>query len=205
MPGKRSAAAAVAMAAVGAVLLRERRNPQACPYSQRWMLHFPRPWISTDRLIEVLDPRPGERLLELGPGTGVQTLPVADRLRPGGVLDALDVQQEMVDDLMGRARDQGVTNLRPRQGDATEVPYEDQSFDGAYLVTVLGEIPDQDAALRELRRVLRPAGRVVFGETLLDPHFVAIGALTRRAEAAGLRFERKLGPAPGFYARFTSP
>jgi SAM-dependent methyltransferase len=206
MARKRTLIAAAALGGGAVLVLRERRNPQACPYSQRWMLDFPRPWLSTDRLIDVLEPRPGERILEIGPGTGVQTLPVARKLAPFGTLDALDVQQEMLDDLMERARGEGIDNVRPIRGDAGLLPYEDAAFDAAYLVTVLGEIPDQAAVLRELHRVVKPGGRVVFGEIpMLDPHFVRFPVLVSRAEAAGLRFERRLGPGLGFYARFRRP
>jgi SAM-dependent methyltransferase len=202
MPSRRALAAGAA-AALTAGLVRERISPSACPYSQRWLLQVPRPWLSTGRLLEVLQPRPGERLLEVGPGTGIQTLPVARALEPGGTLDVFDVQQEMLDALMGRARDQGVSNLRPTQGDGRRLPYEDDAFDGAYLVTVLGEIPDQEAALAELRRVVKEGGRVVFGEIpLFDPHFVRFPVLVRRAEAAGFRLDGRRGPGLGFYARF---
>jgi ubiquinone/menaquinone biosynthesis C-methylase UbiE len=153
----------------------------------------PHPFITRARLREILDPRPGERLLELGPGTGYYTLPVAEWLSPDGRLDVLDVQQEMLDHTLGRASERGLTNITPRLADARELPYDDDSFDGAYLVTVLGEIPDQDAALRELARVLKPGGRIVVGELFGDPHMVTHSALSSRAEAAGLRVERKLG------------
>ncbi|MGI8585562.1 MAG: class I SAM-dependent methyltransferase, partial [Thermoleophilaceae bacterium] len=74
--GRRGAAIVGTVAGgVAAALVRERTNPSACPYSQRWMLGVPRPWLSVQRLIEVLEPRAGERLLEVGPGTGIQTLP----------------------------------------------------------------------------------------------------------------------------------
>ena len=80
-----------------------------------------------------------------------------------------------------RAREAGLGNMVPTQGDARELPYDDDAVDGAYLVTVLGEIPDQEAALRELARVVRPGGRVVVGELIGDPHWVIAG----RAPAPG--------------------
>ena len=181
-----------------------RTHPSACPYSQRWMLDFPRPGLSPERLREVLEPQPGERILELGPGTGIFSLPVAGWLAPDGRLDALDLQQEMLDHLMREAKGSGIANIEPVQGDATKLPYPDSTFEAAYLVTVLGEVPEQDAALRELRRVVKPEGRVVFGETPFDPHVVTLGSLRRRGEAAGLRFERRAGGPLGWFARFAA-
>jgi ubiquinone/menaquinone biosynthesis C-methylase UbiE len=170
-----------------------RTHPSACPYSQRFWVEAPHPFITRARLREILEPRPGERMLEVGPGTGYYSLPVAGWLSPGGSLDVVDVQQEMLDHTLGRAREKGIDNITPALADARELPFADDAFDGAYLVTVLGEIPDQDAALRELRRVVRPGGRIVAGELFGDPHMVTHGALARRAEAAGLLVDRKLG------------
>jgi SAM-dependent methyltransferase len=195
--------------AAGATLaggLYARRHPSACPYAQRWVLLPPRPGLSRERLLEALDPQPGERMLELGPGTGYYTLAVATALAPEGALAIFDLQQEMLDHTLRAATEQGVTNVEPRQGDATHLAYEDASFDAAFLVTVLGEVPDQEAALRELARVVKPGGRVVFGETMLfDPHVVTTGALKERAERAGLGFERRLGTPVGYFARFARP
>ncbi len=170
-----------------------RRNPSACPYSQRFWVEAPHPFITRERLRGMLEPTPGERLLEVGPGTGYYSLPVADWLSPDGRLDVLDVQQEMLDHTLRRAQEHGIDNITPSRADAREMPYPDDSFDGAYLVTVLGEIPDQDAALRELRRVVKPGGRIVVGELFGDPHMVTHSALAKRAGAAGLSVERKLG------------
>jgi ubiquinone/menaquinone biosynthesis C-methylase UbiE len=173
-----------------------RRYPSACPYNQRFWVQAPHPFITRARLLEALAPRPGETVLEVGPGTGYYTLTVA---RAAGRLHVFDVQQEMLDHTMRRAAEAGLSNVEPRQGDARSLPYADDSFDAAYLVTVLGEIPDQDAALRELRRVLRPGGRLVVGELFGDPHMVGERALRRRAAAAGLRFERRVGPRFGYF------
>ncbi|HEX8206439.1 MAG TPA: methyltransferase domain-containing protein [Solirubrobacteraceae bacterium] len=179
-----------------------RKNPSACPYGQRFWVEAPHPLITRKRLKAILDPRPGERLLEVGPGTGYYALPVAGWLAPGGTLELLDLQREMLDHTLGRAAEAGLDGIVATQADATDMPFEDASFDGAYLTVVLGEISDQEAALRELHRVVRPGGRVVVGELFGDPHWVSPGALTRRASAVGLRLERRLGTPLGYFARF---
>lgn len=195
-----------ALAATGAAAVWWRRNPSACPYGQRFWVEGPHPLITRPRLREALDPRPGERLLEVGPGTGYYSVPVAHWLGPDGHLALFDLQQEMLDHTLRRARERSVAGrMRATQGDARSLPFGDDEFDGAYIVCALGEIPDQDAALRELARVVRPGGRVVVGELAGDPHMVTAGALRRRAERAGMAFERRVGPALGYFARLSVP
>jgi ubiquinone/menaquinone biosynthesis C-methylase UbiE len=179
-----------------------RRNPSACPYNQRFWVEAPHPLITRPRLREALAPAPGQHLLEVGPGTGYYALEVAGWVAPEGRLDVFDLQQEMLDHTLGRAGERGIENVVPTQGDARELPYEDATFDAAYLVTVLGEIPDQEAALRELGRVVKPGGRIVVGELFGDPHWVSPSRLRARAERAGLRFEHRLGSPLGYFARF---
>jgi SAM-dependent methyltransferase len=190
---------------VAAAALWWRRNPSACPYGQRFWVEAPHPLITRERLREVLALRPGERVLEVGPGTGYYTLDVAEWVGEEGTVDILDIQREMLDHTMSRAGERGLANITPTESDARGMPYEDGSFDAAYLVTVLGEIPDQAAALRELARVLRPGGRLVVGELMGDPHYVGIKGMRLRAAAAGLEFERRSGSALGFFARFSKP
>jgi ubiquinone/menaquinone biosynthesis C-methylase UbiE len=190
------------LAAVGVGALWWRRNPSACPSNQRFWVEAPHPFITRERLREALDPQPGERVLEVGPGTGYYSLPVAGWIAPDGGLDIFDLQQEMLDHTMRRAQAEGIENLHSTRGDARSLPYPDASFDRAFLVTVLGEIPDQPRALSELRRVLKPGGRLVVGELFGDPHWVSPGALRRRAEESGLRFERSTGPRLGRFSAF---
>jgi ubiquinone/menaquinone biosynthesis C-methylase UbiE len=193
---------ALAALAVVAVAYWWRKNPSACPYGQRFWVEAPHPLITRERLHEALGPGPGERVLEIGPGTGYYTLDLAQWVGPAGEVEIFDIQQEMLDHTMEAARERGISNVRPTRGDARSLPYEDDSFDAAILITVLGEIADQDAALRELNRVLKPGGRLIVGELFGDPHMVTLGALRRRAEAAGLVFERHVGPKIGYFARF---
>jgi ubiquinone/menaquinone biosynthesis C-methylase UbiE len=196
----------LAAAALGviAVALWWRKNPSACPYSQRFWVDAPHPLITRERLREILEPAAGERVLEVGPGTGYYTLDMAEWVGPDGAIEIFDIQQEMLDHTMDRAAERALRNVKPTLGDAQDLPYEDDSFDAAVLITVLGEIPDQDAALRELRRVLKPGGRLITGELFGDPHYVTEGSLRSRSEAAGLSFERRVGPKLGYFARLTA-
>jgi ubiquinone/menaquinone biosynthesis C-methylase UbiE len=187
--------------AIGAGAVWARKNPSACPYSQRWMVDIPHPLITRARLREALEPSPGERILEIGPGTGYYTAELAGWVGLDGQVEVFDIQQEMLDHTMRRMAERGAANVAATQGDATALPYDDDSFDAVVLITVLGEIPDQDAALREIARVLRPQGRLVVGEMFLDPHVVTLAALERRGREAGLRRERALGSRLAYYAR----
>jgi ubiquinone/menaquinone biosynthesis C-methylase UbiE len=180
-----------------------RKNPSACPYKQHFFLEVPHPFLTRARLRRILAPKPGERVLEVGPGTGYYTLDIAQQIAPnGGVLDILDLQQEMLDHTMRKASERHITNIVPTQGDAQELPYPDDTFDAAYMTVTLGEVPEQDAALHELCRVLKPSGRLVVGEIFGDPHMVTFSSLRARAEAAGLRFEERLGGKLAYFACF---
>lgn len=202
-PRRRRQLLGVALAGLGAVGgLWYRRYTTPFPYSQRWMLDKELPHLTRERLCDALDPQPGERMLEIGPGTGLFSLPVAERLAPGGTLEIFDIQEVMLDHTLRNAEASGVTNITATCGDARELPYPHGHFHGAFMMTVLGEIGDQDRALAELRRVLRPDGRLVVGEFLFDWHAVGLGALTRRAARHGLHCRRRLGSRLSYIARF---
>jgi ubiquinone/menaquinone biosynthesis C-methylase UbiE len=192
---------ALAALVVIAAALWWRKNPSACPYGQRFFVEAAHPLITRDRLRQILEPESGERVLEIGPGTGYYTLDLAEWVGPDGAVEIFDIQQEMLDHTMERARERGISNLHPTLGDARSLPYDDDSFDAVALTTVLGEIPDPDAALREINRVLKPGGRLIVGELFGDPHMVTLSTLRRRAEAASLVFEGHVGPKLGYFAR----
>lgn len=191
------AAAAVTLAAA----LWWRKNPSACPYGQRFWVEAPHPIISRDRLRSVLRPLPGERLLEVGVGTGYYSHDLAEWVGPEGTLELFDLQQEFLDHVMRGAAERGLSNLVPTQGDATALPYEDASVDAVILTAVLGEIPDSGAALREIRRVLKPDGRLVVGELFGDPHFTTRASLARMGAEAGLELAERSGNWFGYFAR----
>lgn len=170
------------------------------PYAQRWLLSLPLPLLSQGRLDSMLELRHGERVLEVGPGTGLQALQTAPQLGPDGRLDIVDIQQEMLDHVMSRAVQRGLTNIVPAQADAHHMPFENSVFDAAYLVTALGEIPQPEVTLTELKRVVKPTGRIVVGE-FFDRHQVRRATLARHANAVGLHVNRLIGPPFSYYAQ----
>jgi SAM-dependent methyltransferase len=198
---------AIGLAALTAALDRwshalSRKHHGPMPAFFRWGLLWPRNLLDAAHLIRLLAPRPGERIFELGPGVGVHALPVAAALSPSGTLHVLDAQAKMLDHLARRAARAGVANLEATLADGRTLPYPASSFDGAYLIDVLGELPDARAALGELRRILKPDGRLVVGEHFLDPDFVSLRALEAVARDSGFALESRRGIRLIYLARF---
>ena len=81
-----------------------RVNPSACPYGQRFWVEAPHPIVTRDRLRSVLAPAPGERLLEIGPGTGYYTYDMADWVGPEGRVEIFDLQQKFLDHVIRGSR-----------------------------------------------------------------------------------------------------
>jgi protein-L-isoaspartate O-methyltransferase len=182
-----------------------RKNPSACPYGQKFWVEAPHPIITRERLREVLKPSPGDRVLEIGPGTGYYTLDMAEWVQPEGTIEIFDLQQEFLDHTMRRSQESGLSNVVPTQGDATDLPYEDDSIDAVVLTAVLGEIPDRATALREIARVLKPGGRLVVGELFGDPHFTTFNSLQGQCGDASMLLQDRSGNWFGYFARFGAP
>ena len=145
-------------------------------------------------------PRPGDRILDIGAGGGCYAHHFAVDVRPGGSVDILDSHPEMLGEAMRAAAARGLANMAPTLGDARYLPFEDATFDAAYLVAALGDMADIATALRELQRVLRADGRLVVGELHGDPHRVGPARLDEFATGARLRVTRRVDGLLGYVA-----
>jgi ubiquinone/menaquinone biosynthesis C-methylase UbiE len=168
-----------------------RRAP--CPSSLSWLVNSPfRRWYMR-RVIERIVIKPGETVLELGPGPGAFTVEAARRLGPEGKLIVVDIQPAMIAQVERRVRKARLNNVELHVADAYNLPVDDESVDRAFLVTVLPEIPNQARALAELRRVLKPMGMLSITEEFLDPDYQFPFETLRRAGASGFSLERRYG------------
>ena len=172
-----------------------------------WLAFGPRPsGIRRAMLLKILHPAQGEQMLEVGPGGGYYSRAVAGRLQANGRLVLVDIDRGMLDFTLRRLRSRGLeSSVQAFQSDATSLPFEDRSFDAAFLVAVLGEVTDPPAALRELFRVIRDGGRLVVGEALVDPHALPPDQLRRDASDAGFEFDRRTGGRSSYLVRFRRP
>ena len=117
------------------------------------------PWAN--ELIQRGEPRAGQHILDLACGTGVVTRLVAKQVPDTGRLVGADHSEEMLGVARVLAEEKGI-DAEWVKADAAELPFYDECFDLAFCQQALQFFPDRLAALRELRRVMKPGGRVVF-------------------------------------------
>ena len=101
---------------------------------------------------------PGMRVLDVGCGPGTITVGLARRVGPGGRVDAVDVEDSQVKATSDEAARRGIETVHARNGNATELPFEDRVFDVVHCHNVLVHVPSPEVAVREARRVLKPGG-----------------------------------------------
>jgi ubiquinone/menaquinone biosynthesis C-methylase UbiE len=133
--------------------------------------------------LNLLAPRPGERIVDVGAGTGLITLDIAARLKPGGKVVAVDPSAALLDHARGAAEAAGLSDVfEAHVGDGRALPFADRSFDAAFCHWVLLHVDPGAAIVGELKRVTRPGGRVMCVEMDWETAIVHPGerTLTRR-------------------------
>jgi ubiquinone/menaquinone biosynthesis C-methylase UbiE len=184
-----------------------RRWSIPCPSILAWSLEnkvFQR-FNGTRIVLDRLGFQPGQKVLEIGPGPGRLLIPAAIRVLPGGEAVGIDIQPAMIERLMRRAREAGITNLETIVGDATNPHVPEASFDIVFLCTALGEIPDRSAALAQCYRALKPGGVLSISEMFGDPHYQTQSVVRRLAEEVGFRFQSIEGGWWLYTANFVKP
>lgn len=159
---------------------------------------------SPARLVGSLPLAAEDVILELGCGPGFFSPTLAAKVSRGW-LHLFDFQAEMLQMARERLTKAGIRRFDCVRGDGQALPYRGGQFDLVLLVTVLGEVPDRLACLREVRRVLRPTGHLAISESRTDPDFHSLAALRSLADEAGFQFVRSRGPRWNYTAIFARP
>jgi ubiquinone/menaquinone biosynthesis C-methylase UbiE len=178
-----------------------------CPSILAWSFEskFLQRFNGTRIVLDRLGFKPGQNVLEIGPGPGRLLIPAAKRVLPGGKAAGIDIQPAMIERLKRRANEAGVTNLETVVGDATYPHVPEASFDIVFLCTALGEIPDRTAALAQCYRALKPGGVLSISEIFGDPHYQTRSVVRRLAEEVGFRFQSVEGGWRLYTAQFVKP
>ncbi|MBV7331951.1 methyltransferase domain-containing protein [Chloroflexi bacterium TSY] len=131
----------------------------------------------------------GMSVLDLGCGSGLFTIEMARMVGERGSVHAVDIQRPFLELTQARLVADGLEHrVTLHHSGAYQLPLPDDSIDLAVLVATLGEIPDKPHALAELHRVLKPDGRIVVSEELLDPAYVSSRLAGGWLEEAGFDY-----------------
>ncbi len=174
---------------IGRVLRRIR--PGLTPLQAVPQLTMPLRWQffgPPERILDRAGITPGMQVLEVGPGPGSITVPLAQRVsaRAGGSVTCIEIQPEMIALLSQRLQIAKVLGVEVLQGDGRQLPFPENRFDVVLLVDVVGETPNSLALFRECARVLKPDGVLAVTEQLIDPDFRLPGTLRKLAIKANL-------------------
>jgi len=161
-----------------------------------------------DKIIERSGVKPGMIVVDLGCGSGAFTPFVARAVGEQGKVYAVDIQPAMLQQLehkLAKAENQDIKNIELKQANAYDLPFEENSIDLVYMVTVLPEIPDRGRALREVRRVLKPDGILAVTEFLPDPDYPLRSTTVKLCQREGFVLDDNLGNLWNYTVRFSKP
>ena len=185
-----------------------RRFALPCPVWLRWLVEFDNPLSKTcrsDVIIQHLDLHPGMRVLDIGCGPGRLTIPAARQVGPQGEVIAIDLQPGMISRVREKAQAAGLNNICFLEFAMGQGKLDVQPADRAMLVTVLGEIPNRQAAINQIFEALKPGAILSVTETIFDPHYQSRSTVTKLACAAGFQEKAFFGNRMAFTLNFEKP
>jgi arsenite methyltransferase len=141
-------------------------------YADEWLIGIPESSIEsfagTGNPFSLGELRPGEKVVDIGCGAGIDSLIAAEKVGPDGRVIGIDMTPSMLKKARQAADEMGLTNVEFREGYAEALPVADGWADVVISNGVLNLMPDKSAALEEMSRVLKPNGRLQIGDILVQ-------------------------------------
>jgi ubiquinone/menaquinone biosynthesis C-methylase UbiE len=160
------------------------------------------------KIIQASGIKKGIKTLEIGCGSGAFTTFVARAVGNDGLVYALDIQPEMLEQLknkLDRAENKDIGNIMPVLASAYDLPFPDDSLDMVYTISVFQEIPDKDKTLKEIKRVLKSGGILSISEFFVDPDYPFRSTTIKQGIKGGFEFDGVFGNFWNYTVRFLKP
>jgi arsenite methyltransferase len=141
-------------------------------YADEWLIGIPEASIEsfagTGNPFSLGELRPGERVVDVGCGAGIDSLIAAKKVGPDGRVIGVDMTPYMLEKARRAAVETGLENVEFKEGFGEALPVEDGWAEVVISNGVLNLMPDKSAALEEMSRVLKPGGRLQIGDILVQ-------------------------------------
>jgi ubiquinone/menaquinone biosynthesis C-methylase UbiE len=158
-------------------------------------------FLSPKELIKRLELSDDSLVLEVGPGPGYFSIKVAAILTRGS-LTLADIQQEMLDYARKRIDKKGLTNVRYHLCNGKTFDFPDHLFDRIFMITVIGEVENKEAYLKEFFRIMRPGGILSISELAGDPDKLSTSQVRVLLQNSGFEFYRMYGNEKNYTLNF---
>jgi ubiquinone/menaquinone biosynthesis C-methylase UbiE len=161
-----------------------------------------------DKVIQRSGITQGMQVLEVGCGSGAFTTFAARVVGEKGKVYALDIEPKMLKQLenkLAKSENKDIKNIKLIESSAYELPFDDNSLDAVYMVTVLQEVPDRNRALHQAKRVLKVGGILAVTELFPDPDYPWKSTTIKLGTKAGFVLDEASGNFWNYTVRFKKP
>lgn len=165
------------------------------------LIPFRNIFLSPRQLIERLELKDDMTVMEIGPGPGYFSCKIAGQVKKGKLILA-DIQKEMLDYAKKRLQRKGIENVGFYLCDGHSFQFNEGIFDRIFMVTVIGEVENREAYLKEFYRILKPGGMLSISELAGDPDKMTIKEVKELADKASFSFYRLYGNEKNYTINF---